>query len=897
MEPGTGQLNATAFSGGHRRRAIALVLVLSFVVLIAAAIVGFFASATSARRESAGYASGIAVKQLTDIVTNIVMGQISDGTRSWEIPPASPAAKGGGARLTYSTQPGLIRTYDDAGGRGRIFKLYSSDTMVTSPGGAWSVSAQLANEVPADWPGQPAIFTDLNQPVLVENPLGKIKPAGSTRSFSAAYPILDPLAFIPSAGTSAGVQGFDLRGIPAYKGGSGQPPISESDDPTAGAATGLTSNPAPMPVRWIYVLQDGTLTVPPSVTGTTLSADWSALPADSPQRPTKANPITGRIAFWTDDETCKLNVNTSGEPTPWDTPRAITFQDLNYGRFQPAQKEFQRFPGHPFSTALSPVFFPGTALTAAQKEDIYRIIPRLGTGGTLAATRAIPAGATSGDPSAINLDSDRLYASVDEFLFAPPASGAAARPENPPKDPAGTPSTLPQFKERLKRARFFLTASSRAPEVTLFGTPRISLWPVPMNSTLRTTFDSLAAFCSTVGPGGTALPFHFQRTDSTKPRPDYDNIPRNQTLYKYLQTVTAQPVPGYGGNFKQKWGDDRDQVLTEIFDYIRSTNLRDPVLVQQGKARFADNGQVSPIQIGDTQGFGRLFTISQAGMHFICSQESDAGILNGNATPNDKLGAGERIVNTSFLFEPWSPSLGFYMIFERLFFDVQFGTSGFTVDGEPLKMRAGGKALSNTIGSGWHNNGREHGGSGGLRGPMQAFGGGGYQWISQAQATLPDGKTKVTGIKVTGDTFKFVGGDVTIKIYSTNSADAASLVQTLTLRIPDGTFPVPKLVRTGTVRIPRRQSRPRLKRGGPLAASRRPARRQSPVATAISARSRMLRGRSTLTPSDAGRTAAAHRDSRLAEFSATRMSCGRSCPTTATSASSLRNAPFRRRTL
>jgi len=88
---------------------------------------------------------------------------------------------------------------------------------------------------------------------------------------------------------------------------------------------------------------------------------------------------------------------------------------------------------------------------------------------------------------------------------------------------------------------------------------------------------------------------------------------------------------------------------------------------------------------------------------------------------------------------------GFYPIYEKLFFDVQFGTTGFTLGGQDLKMRSGGKALTNKIGSGWHNNGREHGGAGGLRGPLQAFGAEAYQWVSQAQTTLPDGKTKVTG--------------------------------------------------------------------------------------------------------------------------------------------------------
>ena len=787
MEPGTNQLNGQRQPG--RRRAVALILALSFIVLISATIVGFFASATSARRESAAYESGIAVKQLADVVTNIVMGQISDGTRSWEIPPASPAVKGGGARLTYSTQPGLIRTYRDTGGMGRIFKLYSSDTMVSQPGTAWSVSSRLADEVPATWPGQPAHFIDLNQPVLVEDSKGKIMPAGVSRSFSAAYPILDPLALLPVAGASAGVQGFDLRAIPGYKGGTGQPVVSESDDPTAGAATGTTSNPAPMPVRWIYVLLDGTLTTPQAVPGTALSADWSALPAGSPLRPTTANPIVGRVAFWTDDETCKLNVNTSGEPTPWDTPRAVTIQDLNYGRFQPAYQEFQRFPGHPFTMALSPILFPGVKLTSAQKEDIYKIVPRLGTGGTLGGTRQIPRGISQSDPAyaavKITPDADRLYANVDEFLFAPPAV-PGARPENP--NVAG--STLPKFKEQLKRSRFFLTANSRSPEVTLFGTPRISLWPVNTGTTLRTTFDTLAAFCASVGPDSPAkpaMPFYFQRQDSANPKTDYDNIARNKVLYQYLQTLTSQAVPGYGGNFRQKWGDDRDQVLTEIFDYIRCVNLRDPVLLGQGKPTYAANGQVAPIQIGTTQGFGRYHSLSQFGFHFICAQDGKDGAVDAK---NPALKDGERAIEAAFLFSPFSPSLGFYKIKEDLEYEVTF-KSPFTLEGQDLTMASGKTTLHKTdppytwIGHGFHNNGREHGGPGGLRGPVQALGGGGYKYVSKA---VPRVK-----IKAGATTMQFVGGAIEVKV-----SIRGNLIQTFDLNFPGGTFPVPKLVRTGT---------------------------------------------------------------------------------------------------
>jgi len=52
-----------------------------------------------------------------------------------------------------------------------------------------------------------------------------------------------------------------------------------------------------MPVKWIYVLQDGTLA--PATLGTSGSVAHVLLASST-------NPIVGRIAFWTDDETCKV---------------------------------------------------------------------------------------------------------------------------------------------------------------------------------------------------------------------------------------------------------------------------------------------------------------------------------------------------------------------------------------------------------------------------------------------------------------------------------------------------------------------------------------------------------------------------------------------------------------
>jgi hypothetical protein len=99
------------------------------------------------------------------------------------------------------------------------------------------------------------------------------------------YPILDPAAV--SGTTSVQPTGFSINAsVVGYTGGNAS----------------ATNNPAPMPVRRLYQLQDGTL-VPGTGTGNTTTVSGA----------TAANPIVGRIAFWADDETCKVNINTAAE--------------------------------------------------------------------------------------------------------------------------------------------------------------------------------------------------------------------------------------------------------------------------------------------------------------------------------------------------------------------------------------------------------------------------------------------------------------------------------------------------------------------------------------------------------------------------------------------------------
>ncbi len=292
-----------------------------------------------------------------------------------------------------------------------------------------------------------------------------------------------------------------------------------------------------MPVRWIYVLKDGTLTVPSQGTGT--KPTWPV--TTDGKMPTKDNPIVGRIAMWADDDTSKVNINTAAgfvntpdqvpadykvDPNAyfgsyWDTPRFMTVFDHglpdNLGMpktggpngglalTQLLQGEYQRYPGHPATTSLGGIF--GAYMSS---QDLWQILPRISTAnysgvasanatastfvdkfsyGTNGGTQRVkvgPAGAGAGsDNQNLLPKTERLYASVDELLFATNAGNTAGqdptqpgymRQSNDAHIDTLTPSKLTP--DHLDRLRFFLTANSRAPELNLFGRPRVTIWPV-----------------------------------------------------------------------------------------------------------------------------------------------------------------------------------------------------------------------------------------------------------------------------------------------------------------------------------------------------------------------------------------------------------------------------------
>ena len=535
----------------------ALVIVLSCLVLLAALAISLLNRVESDRSSSAAYRGGTLTRTLAEYAINVVMAQITAATKS------DPS-------LAWASQPGAIRTFSASGsGLVNIYKLYSSTNMVAN---STAIVTDDANAL-ANWAASPALYTDLNAPV----------DSGSRTN----YPILDP-------GATNSVQGFAISGAPT-----------------------TTNQPAPMPVNWLYVLQDGTL-VAPTGSGNTATVNGA----------TPANPITGRIAFWADDDTCKVNVNTAaGAPWSWatnnpntglaplstahnatfnttllanywDVPMFGTYQDNNLVFCQPWRGEYQRFPGHPATVSLSAVF------TNLSTNDIMAIIPRISY-----QSNGISVGSQWGSSLTTNYSSNniipsdgaRLYANVDEMLYATNRS-----PTNGPDNPLTT--------AQIEQGRFFLTASSRAPDVTLFNTPRLLCWPINTASTKRTPYDNLIAFCGTL-PTGSANTYFFQRSDPTSTTTDYN---ANSRLLSYLRRMTTTAVPGFGGSgILSKYSGESDQITTEIFDYIRCINLQDTSM-NTNSYYYSANGLVVPTidSATTTFGYGRFPTVTKVGLIF-----------------------------------------------------------------------------------------------------------------------------------------------------------------------------------------------------------------------------------------------------------------------------------------
>jgi uncharacterized protein (TIGR02600 family) len=622
-------------SRSGKKRGAALVITLVFLVLLTVVAVGFILNSTAENANSYSYAVGSEVKRLSDTAVQIVMGQIRLATSG-----------SNAASVAWASQPGMIRTYGDSSGNASsqplaYYKLYSSDSMVVTSDQISSFT--FSSEVPSGngsdaWQNQPALFTDLNAPALAV-------------SGSLEYPIFDPDAAAVVSGTLSLVEGCSISSPASY---------------VSSKSASATNNPAPMPVKWLYILKNGDLTAPAGVDATGNVVNWNGIA--SAKVPSAKNPIVGRIGFWTDDETCKLNLNTASGNNYWDAPMFDSGIEAEFSRYQPASHEYTRYPGHPSTTSLLPVLWsyggfssPDTILfpanfapslnsgylslanSAASEptlstnassyfEKLMNLAPRnvwaengnvAGSGGGTQPTITTSwGGTTQSNPFAISsLDNDRLYASVDEIMFLPSRSSRQT----------SSSSEFQFTRNDISKLRFFLTTTSKAPEVNMFNLPKVSMWPIDSDTNKRSPLDQLIAFCSTYNNHSYYVTRH--NPDSTSA--DYTQNQRNGEIYNYLQSLMGKAIPGFGASFKSRYGTPgSNQILTECIDYIRGTvNLLDGSGPSSTPFKYAFTsapaslvatavpgmGQVVPLihPENGTKGMGRFPTIKQVALMFI----------------------------------------------------------------------------------------------------------------------------------------------------------------------------------------------------------------------------------------------------------------------------------------
>lgn len=659
-------------------RGASLVLVLAALALVsflALAILTFVRSEDRSARTSADL---IEMRLLSDLPEKLVTSQIRRATSQL------------GMDFTWASQPGMIRVFNtnEPGSDGRhakpeeVFKLYSSDRMTMSQPSDDDFDVDTKNL--QGWAAETARFTDLNEPVIVQPPVkqGRTKPDGDP---SIVFPILDP-------GALDLVDGFSVDK-------SARSLFTEDSDRLKARLN--------MPAMWLYVLRDGTVAAPVSSSASSVKV----------KEANKDNPIVGRIAFWTDDDSCKLNINTATEPSPWQAPLSKTQGDKAAADSIPARNEFYRMSGHPSFTSLAPALRKlGTndSTKPIDREPETRqatewwnhlqawhdLMPRTFT------SDSAPDGTQGGRQDATNaveIKQSRLFATVDELAFKPGLSNSDGRP-------LFTGSSMaPKLKpEDVRKVEFFLTTHSSAPETNPFNRPKVSLWPVQVSTNERSTIDKAFTAASTLGED-----IYFLQRDSlpnasnggSSQDPDLDaNLERNAKLYGYLQDLTERTIPGFGGQFadadsqpgasnKGKYSpQSRDQLLASMFDMVRwgvnpvqpdVPNTGSPLdhaynflTVGDGTAtnawsavpmRFVRDPSSTNLSQHYAKGMGRFPTISEVCIVFMATNARQFGPnfadINNDGWADETTGMQAFVVIEPYVVAPGVPSIAPHFVY------------------------------------------------------------------------------------------------------------------------------------------------------------------------------------------------------------------------------------------
>lgn len=651
---------------GPQEKGVALITVLAIVLLMTVLITSFFTMSRNELTTAIKDSENLKARALADSAVNMAISQIREGTTQ---------INNDGGYLAWSSQPGGIRVYRNDGQLRSIIKLYSARNMAAD-----SLARVSQEDIRNDWDAQPDHWVDMNEPAISPS---ASEPDNLDQAL-LVFPIVDPRAMRSKKELSVEGFSYDRRGINGI---------------VAPAGTKLNSQRLPMPVRWIYLLADGSSGV--------LNAGGEFDSAESGKQPTKENPIVGRLAFWADDETCKINLNTASEGVHWDTPRVSTEEDRWLGASQPVNGEYQRYPGHPAMVCLSSVLFPnqrftanesgspfppvggGVAMDRLEKKEIksiWRMSPYIfgeedntttkssSFGGTLRpAGLAVTQPANASQVRSLKGEPNpkHLYNSYDDYVVAATSDAAiGGRPADiniRERRPVDEDPEIDLPTDRIQQGRFFLTTRSAAPEITINGTPRVSLWPLAGTeggqdgvdkellsdrslinaSSAYSVYDVLIGFNTHLRQGRLVRPYFFQRQDvGSRHAEFYDRFSRrNETLWRYISNSMVERIPGFtvrpdnrlgtfpslGAKYGEGLLDDINAIAALMIDYIRNQNLTDGN-INSSRWYVQQNvwGQVTPIcmcggsgahnatwQIATRplpKGVGRFLTISEVAL-------------------------------------------------------------------------------------------------------------------------------------------------------------------------------------------------------------------------------------------------------------------------------------------
>ncbi|HEY1052744.1 MAG TPA: hypothetical protein VGE39_23395, partial [Prosthecobacter sp.] len=215
----------------RRRRAVALITVLSVLSLTMILITAMLTATRVEHKSTVSQVEGDKARLHADSVINLVIGQIQSVSRQ------DTTATG---RETWTSQPGMVRQYEQDGTLLRGAKLYSDSLMV-----ARTEAEVIADVPPADWDQRSAQYVDLNEPVVRAD---LNDPNARPRVY---FPIIDPRAW--STDPNKSVEAFSYS---QYANGTSGQALNGVVLPSGNSDA---EQRVPMPVEWLYMLKDGTL--------------------------------------------------------------------------------------------------------------------------------------------------------------------------------------------------------------------------------------------------------------------------------------------------------------------------------------------------------------------------------------------------------------------------------------------------------------------------------------------------------------------------------------------------------------------------------------------------------------------------------------------------------------